>query len=61
MYYEGGAHGNLNKHLESITHCVFEYMGLKLLPSYIIYEVSGMSREKGSEELEKYQNRLLEI
>jgi len=61
MYSEGGAHGDLNKHLESITHCVFEYMGLKVLPSYIIYEVSGMSREKGLEELEKYQNRLLEI
>jgi NAD(P)H dehydrogenase (quinone) len=60
-YSEGGAHGDLNKHLESITHCVFEFMGMKVLPSVIIYEASSMSRERGAEELEKYKNRLLEI
>lgn len=61
MYSEGGAHGDLNKHLESITHCIFEFMGLEVLPSYIIYEVSGMSRERGIEELEKYRKQLLEL
>ncbi len=60
-YSEGGVHGNLNKHLESVTHCVFEYMGMKTLPSHIIYEVSRLSREKGAEELEKYRQRLLEL
>jgi NAD(P)H dehydrogenase (quinone) len=48
MYSEGGAHGDLNKHLESITHCIFEYMGMKVLPSHIIYGVVGISREKGA-------------
>jgi NAD(P)H dehydrogenase (quinone) len=61
MYSEGGAHGDLNKHLESITHCVFEFMGMRVLPSYIIYEVSSMSRERGTEELDKYKKRLLEL
>ncbi|WP_292391491.1 NAD(P)H-dependent oxidoreductase [Methanosarcina sp. UBA5] len=61
MYSEGGAHGDLNKHLESITHCIFEYMGMKVLPSYIIYEASSMSREKGTEELEKYRHRILDL
>ena len=61
MYSEGGAHGDLNKHLESITHCIFEYMGMEVLPSYVIYGASSMSREKGAEELEKYRKRLLEI
>jgi putative NADPH-quinone reductase len=37
MYSEEGAHGALNKHLESITYCIFEYMVLKVLPSHIIY------------------------
>ena len=60
-YSEGGEHGDLNKHLESVTHCVFEFMGMQVLPSYIIYEVSGFSREKGDEELEKYRQRLLEL
>lgn len=61
VYSEGGAHGDLNKHMESITHCVFEYMGMKALPSHIIYEASSMSREKGSEELEMYRKTLLEL
>jgi NAD(P)H dehydrogenase (quinone) len=61
MYSEGGAHGDLNKHLESITHCVFEFMGMRVLPSYIIYEVSSMSRERGTEELDKYKKRLLKL
>jgi len=61
MYSEGGAHGDLNKHLESITHCIFEYMGIKVLPSHIIYEASSMSRGRGIEELEMYKKRLLEI
>ena len=61
MYSEGGAHGDLNKHLESVTHCVFEFMGMKVLPSHVIYEASSMSRERGAEELEKYRKRLLEL
>lgn len=61
VYSEGGAHGDLNKRLESITHCVFEYMGMKVLPSFIVYEASAMKRKRGTEELEKYKNRLLEI
>ncbi|KKI00311.1 hypothetical protein EO95_01205 [Methanosarcina sp. 1.H.T.1A.1] len=56
-----GAHGDLNRHLESVTHCIFEFMGMKVLPSYIIYEVSSFSKEKGAEELEKYRKRILEI
>jgi NAD(P)H dehydrogenase (quinone) len=61
MYSEGGAHGDLNKHFESINHCVFEYMGLKVLPSYVIYEAGSMSRERGAEELEKYKKRFLDL
>jgi len=60
-YSEGGEHGDLNKHLESVTHCVFEYMGMQVLPSHIIYEVSGFSKEKGAEELEKYRQRLRQL
>lgn len=61
MYSEGGAHGDLRKYQESITHCIFEFMGMKVLPSHIIYEASSMSRERGAEELEKYRKRLFEL
>jgi NAD(P)H dehydrogenase (quinone) len=61
MYSEGGAHGDLNRHLESITHCIFQFMGVKVFPSHIIYEASSMPREKGVEELEKYRKSLLKL
>lgn len=61
MYSEGGAHGDINKHMESVTHCVFEFMGMKVLPSFIVFEASGMKQEKGAEELERYKKRLLEL
>ncbi|WP_269848739.1 NAD(P)H-dependent oxidoreductase [Methanosarcina horonobensis] len=41
MYSEGGAHGDIHKHLESVTHCIFEFMGMKVLPSFIVYEASA--------------------
>ena len=61
MYSEGGAHGDIHKHLESVTHCVLEYMGMKVLPSFIVYEASAMKRERGAEELEKYRQRISEL
>ncbi len=61
MYSEGGAHGDLNKHLKSLTHCVFEYMGLKVFSSHIIYEVSNMLKERETKELEKYKTQLLKF
>lgn len=60
-YSEGAAHGDIHKHMESITHCVFEFMGMKVLPSFIVYEASAMKQEKGAEELEKYKKRILEL
>ncbi|MDM7918370.1 MAG: NAD(P)H-dependent oxidoreductase [Methanosarcina sp.] len=61
MYSEGGAHGDIHKHMESVTHCVFEYMGMKVLPSVIVYEASAMKRERGTEELGKYRQRISEL
>jgi NAD(P)H dehydrogenase (quinone) len=61
MYSEGGAHGDIHKHLESVTHCVFEYMGMNVFPSFIVFEASAMKQERGAEELEKYRQRISEL
>jgi len=61
VYSEGGAHGDLNKLLKSTTHCIFEFMGMEVLPSHVIYDAGNMSKKKGAEELKKYRNRLLEL
>lgn len=60
-YSKGGAHGDLGELLKGITHCVFEYVGMKVLPSHIIYEASSQSREKGTWELENYRQKFLEL
>ncbi len=60
-YSEGGVHGDIHKHMESVTHCIFEFMGMKVLPSFIVYEASAMKQEKGAEELERYRKRILEL
>jgi NAD(P)H dehydrogenase (quinone) len=61
VYSESGAHGDIHRHLESITHCVFEYMGMKVLPSFMVFEAGNMSRERGDGELEKYRQRISEL
>jgi len=60
-YSEGGAHGDVHKHLESITHCIFEFMGMEVLPSFVVYEASSMTKERGAEELERYRHRILDL
>lgn len=54
LYSEGGAHGEINQLLKYITHCIFEFTGLEVLPSYIMFAVSGQSREEGQRRLERY-------
>lgn len=60
-YSKGGAHGDIHELFKYITHCIFEYVGLEVLPSHINFEASGYSREKGTEELERYRQKLLKL
>ena len=53
-YSEGGAHGDIQTLLKYITHCIFEYVGLEVLPSYIMFSVNSQSQEKGQQRLENY-------
>lgn len=54
VYSESGAHGDIHTLLKYITHCIFEYVGLETLPSYIMFSVNSQSQEKGQQSLEKY-------
>ncbi|AEH61102.1 NAD(P)H dehydrogenase (quinone) [Methanosalsum zhilinae DSM 4017] len=55
MYSPDGLHGDINELLRYITHCTFEFTGMEVLPSYIIYETNQLSEEEGIDELEKYE------
>ncbi|MBC7085058.1 MAG: NAD(P)H-dependent oxidoreductase [Methanomethylovorans sp.] len=58
MYSKGGAHGDINELLKYITHCIFEYTGFEVLPSYIMFSVNSQSREKGQKHLDEYRHIL---
>lgn len=58
LYSRGGAHGDINDLLKYITHCIFEYTGLEVLPSYIMFAANSQSKETGKQRLEKYAELL---
>ncbi|WP_321417576.1 NAD(P)H-dependent oxidoreductase [uncultured Methanomethylovorans sp.] len=58
LYSKGGAHGDINELLKYITHCIFEYTGLEVLPSYIMFAANSQSRETGKQRLERYREIL---
>ena len=58
LYSKGGAHGDINDLLKYITHCIFEYTGLEVLPSYIMFAANSQSKETGKQRLDKYAELL---
>jgi len=58
MYSAGGIHGDLHQHLLPLTHGVFEFCGMTVLPSHIVYGASVMTREEGAEQLNQYRKKL---
>jgi NAD(P)H dehydrogenase (quinone) len=46
LYSNGGAHGDINDLLKYITHCIFEYTGLEVLPSYICLLQTASQRKQ---------------
>lgn len=57
-YSREGIHGDLEQHLTIITHNIFEFCGLAVLPSFIVYGAAGLSATEGKEELEHYRRVL---
>lgn len=58
MYSEDGVHGDLHRYLSPLTHGVFTFCGMTVLPSFIVYGASGMTREEGAVQLDLYRNVL---
>lgn len=58
MYSPGGIHGDLETHLSSITHTIFAFVGMTVLPSFIVFGAAGLTREEGTRELDRYRNLL---
>lgn len=60
MYTKGGIHGDIREHLSIITHNIFEFTGMNVLPSFIVFNVPAMTREEGKKQLGRYRH-VLEI
>jgi NAD(P)H dehydrogenase (quinone) len=60
MYTKGGIHGDLREHLSIITHNIFEFTGMTVLPSFIVYNVPAMTKEEGERQLDRYR-QVLEV
>ena len=60
-YSRDGIHGDLEQYLTIITHTIFEFCGLTVLPSFIVYSAAGMSVSEGKQELEHYRRVLDEL
>lgn len=58
MYSEGGVHGDLHHHLAPLTHGVLAFCGMTVLPPFIVYGASGMTREEGAVQLALYRDML---
>lgn len=56
-----GRHGDINELLRYINHCTFEYVGMEVLETHMIFGAGKMSSERVTEELERYQMRLNSI
>ncbi|HUU76224.1 MAG TPA: NAD(P)H-dependent oxidoreductase [Methanoregulaceae archaeon] len=61
MYSSGGVHGNLEDQISIITHNIFEFTGLSVLPGFIVYGAAGMSYEQGKRELARYREALMKL
>jgi NAD(P)H dehydrogenase (quinone) len=61
MYRPGGIHGDLETHLSSITHNIFEFVGMTALPSFIVFGAAVMTRDEGTKQLERYRKVLEEL
>jgi NAD(P)H dehydrogenase (quinone) len=61
MYSPGGIHGDLATHLSVISHTIFEFVGMTVLPSFIVFGAAGMTKEEGTRQLERYRKLMEEL
>ncbi len=57
-YSKKGPHGDIHELLKYLTHNTLELTGMEVLPSFIIFGPSLMSKEKVKKELERYKERI---
>lgn len=58
MYSPGGAHGDIRRHLSVIEHNILEFCGIRVLPTFLVFGVPSISRERAGMVLKEYEKIL---
>ena len=61
MYRPGGRHGDINMLLYHIHHGMLYFVGMDVLPPFVVYGPARASEEKRREYLDGYGRRLLTL
>jgi NAD(P)H dehydrogenase (quinone) len=59
LYSADGPHGDIHELFRPITHCTFEFTGMTVLPTHLIFSAGQLDQEAGAAEIERYR-RVLE-
>lgn len=61
LYSAQGPHGDIDQLLTYITHCMFEFVGMEVLPSFGVFGPIAMSEKELNEEIERFKNLLASL
>lgn len=61
LYSAQGPHGDIDQLLTYMTHCMFEFVGMDVLPSFGVFGPIAMSEEELNEEIERFKNLLASL
>lgn len=61
QYSKTGPHGDLSQLFTIITHNIFEFVGLEVLPPFIVYGAADLSPVEGQEEMNRLRRVLDEL
>ncbi len=57
-YSKGGPHGDIHDLLKPFTHATCGFVGLEMLPPFVVLGAAGMSEEQGAAEIERLKKQL---
>ncbi|MBI5679955.1 MAG: NAD(P)H-dependent oxidoreductase [Methanobacterium sp.] len=61
LYSQGGPHGDIDQLLTYMTHCMFEFVGMEVLPLFGLFGTASMSEEEINIQIDKFKNVLKSI
>ena len=61
VYSKGGPHGDIHELLLPFTHATGEFVGLEMLPSFLVLGCAGLTKEQVTVEIERLKKHLKSV